>query len=235
MAGENFRDIGRGSGDPDMVPPWVDLSRPESARPNPVVEPPRATQGDPQRGTQGDPPRITQGDRGNGAPQPVVGDTIRPNPRANDPTNPLRENQRDNEGPYNQMWWIDRLAAAGATAYVGMRDIPQLNAHIPQGNTFHTMSSARGIPTADWQAAGRTNMGMLMGGAFVADTILDHTVFQNKTTSLATAAVDVGVPFFARQILDLAKGWTSRYTLPLSLAIAVGAHAAEKYFYETDR
>ncbi|HEY9790052.1 MAG TPA: hypothetical protein V6D22_06630 [Candidatus Obscuribacterales bacterium] len=146
-----------------------------------------------------------------------------------DPGWPLKDRMApDHGGATSPTWLIERGIAAGASLYSTALYAPELSSKLPPGATFPTPHSMGNISRAQWKAALPSQVGKVVGWSWVADTALDLTLLNNKSTSWKTIAVDVALPLAAQTLI--------RGLGPMgAIAASVAGHAAEKYFFEKDR
>jgi hypothetical protein len=201
---EDFRRTNTGI-DPDMVPLFV-------------------PDGPPSRTA----PRDTQPAQRTGGEMPPERQSPKPDARSADPTNPLKDRMGLDAGPYNIPFLADRTIAAVASAAAAQRDIPMLAERMAAGAKYPSVGSLYSVRGDEWMKAGSTQVGKIIGGALIADTALDLTLFSDRTTSWRTWAVDGAAPFFAKTLL-------ARFGFAGGLVASVGAHAAEKWFLEEKR
>jgi hypothetical protein len=161
---------------------------------------------------------VQQGDGSQVAPQPAAGQDSAPRSVAS-------SGDSNGGSGHDPMWWLDRGTSLASTGLTASLIAPNLKAFIPEGANIPTLESLRSIPKGEWGNAVRTDLGKAMGGAWLADTVLDSTFLKDRETSWKTMAVDIATPFIASRLLP-------GMGLLKTIGITMGAHAAEKLFFE---
>lgn len=157
-----------------------------------------------------------------GMPMDQSGTQVAPMPEN---TSNASSDSKSSGGGIDAMWWADRGLSLGATGLAATKYIPNLSTFVAEGSTIPSLSAVKSIPKGEWSTAIRTDLGKAMGGAWLGDTVLDATLLKDRETSWKTLAVDIATPFLANRFLPgLGLGKT--------IALSLGAHAAEKMFLE---
>lgn len=144
------------------------------------------------------------------------------------------------KGGSDLMWYLDRAAATGASVYAAHRGIAGAETFLPtayealQGvktKGLGQTASAIGASGKEFlQTSAKTDLGKVLGANLAATTLLDMTLFSNKTTSWKTMVVDIGTPLIANSILGGTKGKVLK-----TVAWTVGLHSAEKLLLEQNK
>ncbi|MFN8658264.1 MAG: hypothetical protein U0105_18155 [Candidatus Obscuribacterales bacterium] len=157
---------------------------------------------------------------------------------------PYRSGQNDlsgngGSGGSDLMWYLDRTAALGSSVYAAHKGIAGAEKFLPtayealQGlktKGLGETASVLGTSGKEFlQTSAKTDLGKVLGANFVATTLLDSTLFSNKTTSWKTLVVDIGTPLIANSILG------PEGKMLKTLAWTVGLHSAEKMLFEQNK
>lgn len=145
---------------------------------------------------------------------------------------PFQTGSTDSSGRKIDLWYLDRIATLGASAYAAHRGIAGDKPFLTALDKMGTVEASKGSPPKGFllqslQGSGNAKMDLVkvLGGSLMYTTLADMTLFRDRTTSWKTVAVDVATPLATNAILGRTK-------MVATLASSLGAHAIEKSLFE---